>query len=163
VTAPGTSMQEMSRLGTLISKQLLSNTNIATVSQQIGRAELGEDAWGPHRCELHIELQTTRSKQQRQTRNAIEDTLKQFPGIQFDVVALLGDRIRQTISGETEAVVVNVFGDDLDLLDAKAQEIAAVLNSVPGHQSVKVKSPPGAPRLVARLRLDALEQFGFRP
>jgi len=40
-------------------------------------------------------------------------------------------------------VVVNIFGDDLDVLDAKAREVAAVLNSVPGQKDVTVKSPPG--------------------
>src|SRR5262249_46611178 len=70
VTAPGTSMAEMLRLGTLISKELLNNTNIDTVSQQVGRAELGEDAWGPQRSELHIELKTTRSEQQEEARKA---------------------------------------------------------------------------------------------
>jgi len=163
VTAPGTSMAEMLRLGTLISKELLANTNIDTVSEQVGRAELGEDAWGPHRSELHIELKTTQSEAQEQAKTAIEETLKKFPGLQFEVLTFLGDRISETISGETEAVVVNVFGDDLDVLDAKAREVAAVLNSVPGHQSVKVKAPAGAPRMVARLRLDRLAQFGFKP
>jgi Cu/Ag efflux pump CusA len=163
VTAPGTSMGEMLRLGTLVSRELLGNTNIDTVSQQVGRAELGEDAWGPHRSELHIELKTTRSEQQEQARAAIQETLKQFPGLQFEVLTFLGDRISETISGETEAVVVNVFGDDLDVLDAKAREVAVVLNSVPGHESVRVKAPAGAPRMVARLRLDRLAQFGFKP
>src|SRR5712672_2098843 len=51
---PGTSLPEMLRLGTQISEELLKNKHIDTVSQQIGRAELGEDAWGPHRCEFHV-------------------------------------------------------------------------------------------------------------
>jgi CzcA family heavy metal efflux pump len=163
IAAPGTSMPEMLRLGTRISQELLNNTNIDTVEQQVGRAELGEDPWGPHRSELHIELKTTHSEEQEQVKTAIEETLKKFPGLQFEVLTFLGDRISETISGETEAVVVNIFGEDLDRLDAKAREVAAVLNGVPGHASVKVKAPPGAPRMVARLRLDRLAQFGFRP
>ena len=53
--APGTSLQEMLRLGT-ISQRLLSNTNIATVEQQVGRAEQGEDTFPPSRSEFHVEL-----------------------------------------------------------------------------------------------------------
>src|SRR5439155_25052249 len=85
-----------------------------------------------------------------------------FPGIEFQVLTLLGDRIGETIAGETEPVVVNIFGDDLDLIDAKAEEVAKVLNRVPGHADVKVKSPAGAPRMVVRLRPERLTQFGFR-
>src|SRR5204862_3562814 len=68
-----------------------------------------------------------------------------------------------TITGETAPVVVNVFGEDLDVLDAKAQEVARVLRRVPGSADVQLKSPPGAPRMTVRLRPERLSQFGFRP
>ena len=93
----------------------------------------------------------------------IREILKKFPGIQFEVLTFLGDRIGETITGETAPVVVNIFGDDLDVLDAKAQEVASVLKAVPGNADVQVKAPPGAPRMVVRLRPDRLTQFGFRP
>ena len=93
----------------------------------------------------------------------IRGILEQFPGIQFEVLTFLGDRIGETLTGETAPVVVNIFGDDLDVLDAKAQEVAKVLQSVPGAADVQVKSPPGAPRIAVRLRPDRLTQFGFRP
>ena len=89
--------------------------------------------------------------------------LAKFPGIEFEVLTFLGDRISETISGETEPVVVNLAGDDLDTLDAKAREVAGVLKSIPGQADVKIKSPPGAPRIVIRLRNERLTQFGFRP
>ncbi len=60
-------------------------------------------------------------------------------------------------------MVINIFGDDLDVLDVKAREVANVLNTVPGAANVQVKSPPGAPRIAVRLRPDRLPQFGFRP
>jgi Cu/Ag efflux pump CusA len=88
----------------------------------------------------------------------LEDT----PGIQSEVMTFLGDRIGETISGETAPVVVNVFGDDLDLIDEKAGEVARVLAAM-GANDVQVKSPPGAPRMMVRLRTDRLTQFGYRP
>jgi CzcA family heavy metal efflux pump len=161
--APGTSLPEMLRIGVRISEELLRNTNVATVEQQVGRAELGEDPWGPHRCEFHVELKRLSGEEEEKMTDEIRDVLGKFPGIQFDVVTFLGDRIGETIAGETSPVVVNIFGDDLDVLDSKAQEVANVLYSVPGHADVKVKSMPGAPRRVIRLRPDRLTQLGFRP
>jgi CzcA family heavy metal efflux pump len=162
--APGTSLPEMLRLGTRISRDLLANTNIASVEQQVGRAELGEDPWGPHRSEFHVELVHGLSGgQQEKMKGFIEDALKGLPGIQFEVLTFLGDRIGETLTGETSPVVVNIFGDDLDVLDAKAREVAKALETVRGHADVQVKSPPGAPRIAVRLRPDRLTQFGFRP
>ena len=162
-TAAGTSLPEMVRIGTRISEELLKNEHIATVEQQVGRAELGEDPWGPHRSEFHVDLKPKSGKDEEKMADEIRDILKTFPGIQSEVLTFLGDRIGETISGETAPVVVNIFGDDLDLLDAKAREVKNVLETVPGHADVQVKSPPGAPRVAARLRPERLTQFGFRP
>jgi CzcA family heavy metal efflux pump len=161
--APGTSFPEMRRLGRQISEQLLKNEHIATVEQQVGRAELGEDPWGPHRSEFHVELKSGQREDEEKIAEDIRAILEQFPGIQFEVMTFLGDRISESISGETQPVVVSVYGDDLDILDAKAREVARVLSSIEGASDVKVKSPPGVPHLAVRLRSDRLTALGYRP
>ena len=161
--APGTSLPEMRRIGTQISEALLQNEHIATAEQQVGRAELGEDPWGPHRSEFHVDLKPMPGREEARMADTIRDILKLFPGIQFEVLTFLGDRIGETLTGETAPVVVNIFGEDLDVLDEKAREVAGVLRAVPGSADVEMKSPPGAPRMAVRLRPDRLTQFGFRP
>jgi CzcA family heavy metal efflux pump len=161
---PGTSLQETLRIGAEISRQLLKNKYVATVSQQVGRAEQGEDTWEPNRCEFHVELiDGVPGKEQEQVMKDFRETLEGFPGLQSEVVTFLGDRISETITGESAPVVINVYGDDLDLIDDKAEEIAQVLAKIPGVRDVAVKSPPGAPRMAVRLRPDRLARFGFRP
>jgi CzcA family heavy metal efflux pump len=161
---PGTSLQEMLRMGKSVSAELLNNKYIATVEQQVGRAEQGEDTFGSHRCEFHVELKPdVPGEEQEALTGEIRAVLEKYPGIQFEVMTFLGDRIGETITGETAPVVINVFGDDLDVIDAKAAEVAHVLESIKGAKDVQVKSPPGAPRLAVRLRPDRMTQFGFRP
>jgi CzcA family heavy metal efflux pump len=161
--APGTSLVEMRRLGERISAELLKNPAVQSVSEQIGRAQGGEDTWGSHRGEMHIELKPDPTFDQEKVQDQIRDTLDRFPGIQTEVLTFLGDRIGETISGETAQVVVNIFGDDLDVLDQKANEVAVLLNKVPGAADVQISAPPGAPRMVVQLRPDRLTQFGYRP
>ena len=161
---PGTSLEEMLRQGARISEMMLANEHIATVEQQVGRAEQGEDTWGPHRSEFHVELKRgTTPDEEVNTQKALRDMLEEFPGIQSEVLTFLGDRIGETLSGETAQVVVNVFGDDLDQLDAVGREIAKEIGTVKGSADVQVKSPPGAPVLAVHLRPERLTQFGFRP
>jgi CzcA family heavy metal efflux pump len=161
--APGTSLPEMRRLGAQMTMELLKIPEIKSVEEQIGRAEGGEDTWGTHRGEMHIELKPTAGEDQEKVQTKIREVLAKFPGVQSEVMTFLGDRIGETISGETAGVVVNIFGDDLDVLDDKANDISAVLNKIPGAADVQVAAPPGAPRMVIRLRPDRLTQFGFRP
>jgi CzcA family heavy metal efflux pump len=162
--APGTSLAEMMRMGEVVSSEMLQNSNIATVEQQVGRAEQGEDTWPPHRCEFHVELKLNLDGEtMEKVGDGLRDIFSKYPGLQFEVLTFLGDRIGETISGETAPVVVNVFGDDLDVIDAKAGEVAQVLGKVPGAAEVQVKSLPGAPSMNVRLRNDRLTQLGFRP
>jgi Cu/Ag efflux pump CusA len=143
---------------------MLELDRIATVEQQVGRAEMGEDTWGPHKSEFHIELKRgTTPAQEVATQKALRDLLEETPGVQSEVLTFLGDRIGETISGETASVVVNVFGEDLDKIDAVARQVAAELQKVPGNTDVQVKAPPGAPVLSIRLRPERLAQFGFQP
>ena len=161
---PGTSLEETLRVGALVSEQMLANAHIATVEQQVGRAEAGEDTWGPHRSEFHIELKAgTTPGEEEETQKALRDLLEETPGVSSEVLTFLGDRIGETISGETAQVVVNVFGDDLDKLDAIAKTVAEQLGAVPGNADVQVKAPPGAPMLSVHLRPERLAQFGFQP
>ena len=160
---PATSLGEMKRLGTHISADLLKIPGIQSVSEQIGRAEMGEDTWGPHRGEMHVELKPDPDLDQEKIQNQIRDALAKYPGVQTEVLTFLGDRIGETIAGETAQVVVNVFGDDLDVLDAKANEVAQALSHVAGAADVQVAAPPGTPRVVVKLRPDRLTQFGYRP
>jgi Cu/Ag efflux pump CusA len=150
-------------LGRRLSAALLALPGVRTVEQQIGRAEQGEDTWGPHRSEFHVELASVDSPHQDTTAARMRTVLHGFPGVQSEVLTFLGDRIRESITGELAPVVVNVFGDDLDVLDATARQVADVLASVPGAADVTVRSPPGAPVTQIHLRPERLSQLGFLP
>lgn len=105
----------------------------------------GEDPWGPHRCEFHVELKKLPADEEKKAGGEIRALLGTIPGIQFEVTTFLGDRIGESISGETAPVVVDIFGEDLDALDATAQQVARALSGVTGAEEVQVKSQPGAP------------------
>ncbi|MCC7292265.1 MAG: efflux RND transporter permease subunit [Phycisphaerales bacterium] len=169
-TVPGTSLPETMRFGQRVARDLFDHVRVndqpvlATIEHQAGRAELGEDPWGPHRSELHIELEPEVSgKDQADVQAQIRDRLDQYPGLTYEVLTFLGDRISETISGETASVVINIFGDDLDQLDLKASQIAGVLDTVAGAADVHVASPPGMPAQIIRLRPQRLTDLGFRP
>jgi CzcA family heavy metal efflux pump len=162
--SPGMSLEESLRIGKRLSELMLANEHIATVEQQVGRAEAGEDTWGPNQSEFHVELKAgTTPAQEVETQAALREMLADFPGIQSEVLTFLGDRINETLSGETAQVVVAVFGDDLDQLDRTSKLVAAQLTATKGSADVQVKAPPGAPVLSVRLRPERLTQFGFRP
>jgi CzcA family heavy metal efflux pump len=159
---PGTSIDESLRVGARIAQALRQLPEVRSVAQRAGRAEESEDTWGPHYSEFEVDLKPELSGDEAEKAQAdIRRTFAGFVGVNAAVMTFLTERIEETLSGYTAAVVVNVFGNDLDLLDQKAQEIARALGEIPGAADVQVQSPPGLPQLTIRLRKPDLERWGF--
>ncbi|MGZ3311660.1 MAG: efflux RND transporter permease subunit, partial [Xanthobacteraceae bacterium] len=159
---PGTSIDESLRVGARIAQALRQLPEVRSVAQRAGRAEESEDTWGPHYSEFEVDLKAGLPGDEAEKAQAdIRRTFVGFVGVNAAVMTFLTERIEETLSGYTAAVVVNVFGNDLDLLDHKAQEIARALGEIPGAADVQVQSPPGLPQLTIRLRKPDLERWGF--
>lgn len=159
---PGTSIDESLRVGAHIAEALRQLPEVRSVAQRAGRAEESEDTWGPHYSELEVDLKPGLSGDDAEAAQAdIRKTFAGFVGVNAAVMTFLTERIEETLSGYNAAVVVNVFGNDLDVLDRKAQDIARTLGEIPGATDVQVQSPPGLPQLTIHLRKPDLERWGF--
>ena len=158
---PGTSLGESLRIGRRVSRALLNLPYVSSVAQRAGRAEKADDVWGTHYSEIEVDLKALNGRQAEKAREEIRHTLDRFPGVNFAVKTFLTERIEETFSGYTAPVAVNIFGNDLDVLDRKAQEVACVLSNIPGALDIQVQSPPGMPRLAIRLRKKDLLHWGL--
>jgi CzcA family heavy metal efflux pump len=158
---PGTSIEESLRIGSRVAQALLRVSSVRSVAQHAGRAEKFEDTWGTHYSETEVDLKPLSGEEMELAETEIRKALSGFVGVNFSLNTFLTERIQETLSGYTASVAVNIFGNDLDVLDAKAQEIARVLDDVPGATEIQVQSPPGLPQLTIRLRQGDLERWGF--
>jgi Cu/Ag efflux pump CusA len=158
---PGTSLREMAALGERISADLLKLPFVATVEQQIGRAEQGEDTWGPERSEFHIELKADPSIDQDQAQETVREVFARYPAVQSEVLTFLGDRISESLSGETAQGVVQVRGADLDAIDRVVADLARRIAAVPGIADVQMGHAGAAAQLSVNLLPQRLQQYGF--
>src|SRR3984885_5591404 len=158
----GTSLDEMLDVGKRISAEVLALPYVQSIEQQVGRAELGEDTWGPHRSEFHVELKAVAKVDQGAAQDELRTVLEHYPGLQGEVVTFLGDRISESLSGETAQVAVKVFGDDLDALDATGDRIVAGLGKIPGIVDLQFKRQSGTPTIAIQLVPAALVASGLK-
>jgi len=159
---PGTSLDQMLDIGKRISADVLALPYVDTIEQQVGRAELGEDTWGPHRGEFHVELKPDATVDQGVAQEALRSILEKYPGLQGEVVTFLGDRISESLSGETAQVAIKVFGDDLDNIDSAANRVVGVLGKIPGIVDLQFKRQSGTPTLSIALIPDAMAALGVK-
>ena len=160
---PGTSLQESIRVGTALTKQFLTIPGIESISQWAGRAERGADTFGSHYSEYEVRLSPLSGSEQQTVLESLRTILDNFPGILYEVNTFLTERIDETISGYTSPVVVNIYGNNLNILDIKAQSIAQIMRDIPGATDVQLRSPPGTPTLQVLLDLDKLQLWGLNP
>jgi CzcA family heavy metal efflux pump len=158
----GTSLDEMLSVGQRISKQVLALPYVRSIEQQVGRAELSEDTWGPHRSEFHVELKPDANVDQGAAQEELRGILESYPGIQSEVVTFLGDRISESLSGETAQVAVKIFGDDLDALDESANKVTTALGKVKGIVDLQFKRQSGTPTIAIHLIPQALAATGLK-
>lgn len=160
---PGTSLQESLRIGSRLTEQFMTIPGVQSVSQWAGRAERGADTYGSHYSEYEVRLEPMSGSGQQRVLNKLRRILDDFPGILFEANTFLTERVDETISGYTSPVVVNIYGNDLNALDGKAQTVAAIMRSIPGAADVQLRSPTGTPLLQINLNLDQLSFRGILP
>lgn len=163
IAVPGTSLDESLRIGREVTAALRKLPFVRVVAQRVGRAELADDTWGPHYSEFEIDLKPMSGEEEEAAQGELRKTLTQFSGLSFSLYTFLSERIQETLSGYTAPVVVDIFGADLDQLDREAQQVARVLNGIPGATEVQMQSPPGTPEVAVALRTPELLHWGFDP
>ncbi len=160
----GTSLAESLRVGKQLTESFLGIPGVISVSQWTGRAERGADTFGAHYSEFEVDLNYDLSgKEQQAVLDEIREILEAHPGIRYEAYNFLSERIYETISGYTTPIVVNIYGNDLDALDRKATQVAAVMRGIEGASSVQVQSSSSTPQLRINLNMDKLNEHGLRP
>jgi len=161
--AAGTSLNQTVALGKTVARELLRLPYVRSVAQKIGRAPQAEDILGPNSSEFDVDLKPLTGAQSQAARRAIEKTVAGIPGANFAVKTFLSERIEETVSGQTAAVVIHVFGKQLDTMNREAKAIARTLRQIPGASDVQLQAQPTTPKLIVKLQPAALKRWGFHP
>lgn len=160
---PGASLQASQDLGSHVTQALLAIPGVRSVAQRTGRTARDTDASPIFANEFEVDLKPLSGSGQQRVLTRIQQALTPFTGARFSVNTFLTERIHETMSGYTAPLVVKIYGNDLDLLDRKAQQVANVLSRLPGAVNVQVQAPQGEPQLSIRLRTAALARDGIAP
>ena len=168
---PGTSEQESIRVGNLVTKKLKKIEGIKSIAQWVGRSPLGADTFGTHYSEFEIELdEGLGGPEQDEILANIKSILHGddnqefeagFVGVNFAINTFLTERIEETISGYNASVVINLFGENLDLIDQDSALISSTLNTINGIKDITLQSPPGSPEVFIKLRSEKMSSLGI--
>ncbi len=161
VGRPGTSVEEMDRVTVRASKELRAIPGVRNFGSHIGRAEVADEVVGQNFAELWISLDEQASYAESVAK--IQATVDGYPGIYRDVQTYLQERMKEVLTGASGAIVVRIYGADLGILRAKADEVGGVLESVAGVANLKIEPQVLVPQIEVALDPSALQRLGLTP
>lgn len=164
---PGTSLTQSVEMQKQLETRLKQKfPEIERVFARTGTAEIASDAMPPSISDGYIMLKPTDQwPSPRKTRAellaAIQKEADQVPGNNYEFSQPIQLRFNELISGVRSDVAVKVFGDDNDVLNRTAAEIAEVLQTIPGASEVKVEQTTGLPMLTVNIDRARAARYGL--
>ncbi|WP_320893019.1 CusA/CzcA family heavy metal efflux RND transporter [Stutzerimonas stutzeri] len=164
---PGTSLSQsvdmQQRLEKAIAKQV---PEVKRTFARTGTAEIAADPMPPNISDSYVMLKPKEEwpdpdKSREQLIEDIQKAAASVPGSNYEMSQPIQLRFNELISGVRSDVAVKVFGDDMDVLNKTADDIAAILQDVPGASEVKVEQTTGLPLLSVNVDRDKAARFGL--
>ena len=162
---PGTGLAQAVEMQKTLEEAIKRLPEVETVFSKIGTPEVATDPMPPAVADTFIMLKPiadwpnpdkTKADFLLELEHAVED----LPGNKYEFTQPIEMRFNELISGVRADLGIKVFGDDLDQLLSSAEEIAAILESVPGASDVQIEQVTGLPMLTIVPKRDELARYG---
>ncbi len=165
VRLSGVSLEESVRYGGQLEKVLLRKypDEIRHVWVRTGTAEVATDPMGIELSDAFITLnprdEWTRATHQDELVELMSEELAGLPGQRIIFTQPIELRVNEMIAGIRTDLGIKIFGDDLEMLRAKAAEVGAVIEDIDGSADVYVEQITGQPVLEVRVDQDAIARY----
>jgi len=161
VTAPGTSLPEEVRISTEACTELRQIAGVRNCGSHIGQALQADEVYGVDFGENWISVDP--AVDYDATLASVNEVVQGYPGLRRDVQTYLKERIREVLTGSSDAIVVRIFGPDLDVLRDRAHELEVELASIEGIIDLHVELLTEIPQINVEVDLAAADRYGLKP
>jgi len=163
---PSISLEQSNKISGLAERAIKEEfPEVETVVSRTGRAEIATDPMGVEISDTYLILKprdSWRFDTREQLVEAIDEVMKRrVPGAIFSYSQPIELRFAELIAGVRSDVALHLYGDDLDLLKTKADEIVQVVRRVPGAADVKAEQTTGLPMLRVQIDRQSIARYGI--
>ncbi|MEO8069003.1 MAG: CusA/CzcA family heavy metal efflux RND transporter [Flavobacteriales bacterium] len=162
----GSNLQESIKVGLELEKILLRDfPEVIEVVGKIGSSEIPTDPMPIESQDLIIVMKDkdewTTTQDREEMAELMNEKMSVIPGMNLSFEQPIQMRFNELIAGVKSDIAVKIYGDDLDLLFKKGNEVAALIAKVEGATDVKVEQVVGQPQLVVKYDRERIAQFGL--
>jgi cobalt-zinc-cadmium resistance protein CzcA len=162
---PNISLEESIKMEMEAMRLALEVPGVKSAISGVGRGESPADPQGQNESTPIVSLlprdQWPKGWTQDDIADAIREKFKALPGVQVVMAQPISDRVDEMVTGVRSDVAIKVFGDDLDLLKRKAEEIARLAQGIQGAQDLRVERVTGQQYLQIEIDRQAIARLGL--
>lgn len=162
--APSISLRESTRVTRIVEKRLLKIPEVREVVTRIGRGEVGAHTDPINSAEMYVILRDKNEWRTAETQGDLERIIRRelgnVPGVSVNLTQPIQMTVDELMEGIRAELAIKLFGDDLGVLETKADEIASVVRGVRGAADVLVDQVTGVPQLLVKVDRAAIARWG---
>jgi len=163
---PSISMSESIASSMIVERVLKQFPEVVLVVSRTGSPEIATDLMGIELSDIFVVLRPrsewTTAATKEELIEKMEDRLAhEVPGVGLSFTQPIEMRFNELVAGIKSDVGVKLFGDDLDVLKSKGDEVGRVLGSIPGAADVRVEQISGLPMIRIQVDRNEIARFGM--
>jgi cobalt-zinc-cadmium resistance protein CzcA len=161
---PNIALNESIRMELKAMKELTQIKGVEYIVSRLGRGESPVDPAGYNESDMMIQLLPPDQREgitQDEVASQVRKIVNTYPGVNSVMAQPISDRVDEMVTGVRADVAVKIFGDDLDTLIAKANDVARIANGVRGVGDIKVDRVAGQNNLDATIDREAIARHGM--
>lgn len=164
---PETSLSQSVELQSLVAKTIMDNfPQVETITGRVGTSEIATE---PHPPSIGDKIVLLKPRHlwpdpdlpKVELVKQMEKVVNQLPGTNFEFSQPIRMRFNHLLAGVLSDVAVKVFGDDMEVMLEKAQEVSEILEQIPGATHVRVEQVTGLPILTVQLKRSEMARYGL--
>ena len=166
ILKPGSSLSETIETTTKIERIVKAEfPEVETVLSRIGVADVPTDPMPMDIADVFVILKPTDEWVSAESKDELVEKMKDaisiVPGVNFEFTQPIEMRFNELLTGVREDVAIKLFGEDLDVLASKAEEMGKIIATVPGVADMKVEATDGLPQITIDYNRNKVAQYGL--
>ncbi|TAJ96826.1 MAG: CusA/CzcA family heavy metal efflux RND transporter [Candidatus Manganitrophaceae bacterium] len=163
---PATSLSQSIEMQSVLEKKIKEFPEVETMFARIGTSEVATDPMPPSISDAYVIFKPKSqwpnpAEPKADLVRRIQEEIEKFPGNAYEISQPIQLRFNELISGVRSDVGIKVFGDDMNVMLKTGQQIAQVLQTIPGASEVKVEQVTGLPVLTIEMNRKEMARYGL--
>lgn len=162
---PGVSLNKAMEINQLIAQNLKKFPELGTIVSRTGQTGVALDTRSADKTGyvgiLKPKSEWDRNVSREELTDEMRKALENIPGIGFGFSQPIQCRIDELVAGTRAQLILKLFGDDIETLKSKSDEIAKVLSSVEGSADLMTEKISGQPYLTINIDRSKIARYGL--